>query len=320
MGDGRLPSLGRCPWPWPWPLRVSTGGQIDVPTLAWPRGSTIRRGRALIARACAAEISAPECRALALGRCQNEVRRCQLGCDETADGMVADALKANAGLSWIDSSTQGSEPAGQAGRNGTRNTTRQGLSALPGVRAGIANAIDAQVSAWRADNNTTAMGNLGEQVAVRVLERMGYQVLATQADLQGGVPTIVGSPTRMNPEDLLVVTPDGRYSTVNVKTSTTEKTSSIRRDGNLKAPAMSEGQAKTEYHTKRADLLSPIDGDAFGMVLKVDLVHKQAQVLEINDGRQRHSGEPMNVLEDLAAVVSQFPAGDVPPPSGPNAS
>lgn len=224
-----------------------------------------------------------------------------MGCDETADGMVADALKVNVGVHWIDSSA------------------KQGLSALSGVRAGIATAIDSQVSVWQAANNTTAMGNLGEQVAVRVLERMGYQILATQADLQGGVPTIVGAPTQMNPEDLLVVTPDGRYSTVNVKTSTTEKTSAIRNDGNLKAPAMSKGQATTEYHTERAGLLSPLEGEAFGMVLKVDLVHKTAQILEIHEGRQRHVDKPMNVLDDLGAVISEFPAGDVPAPSGPNA-
>lgn len=186
--------------------------------------------------------------------------------------------------------------------------------------AGLASesTIDAQVSVWRAANNTTAIGNLGEQVAVRVLERMDYQVLATQSDLQAGVWNIVGAPTRMNPEDLLVITPDGKYATVNVKTSTTPKTSSIRRDGNLAAPSMSKGQATTEYHTKRADLLSPIDGEAFGLVVKVDLVHKQAQVLEINDRRQYQLGEPVDVLDDLAAVVEQFPAGDVPPPSGPN--
>lgn len=230
-----------------------------------------------------------------------------MGCDESADGMVADALKTNAGLDWIHSPSKG------------LGSRAPGRTALQGVRAGLTSAIDAQVAVWQAANNTTAIGNLGEHVAVRVLERMGYQVLATQADLQGGVPTIVGAPTRMNPEDLLVITPDGRYSTVNVKTSTTEKTSSIRRDGNLAAPAMSKGQAETEYHTQRADLLSPIDGEAFGMVLKVDLVHKQAQALEINDGRQRHLGEPINVLDDLAAVASQFPAWDVPPPSGPNA-
>lgn len=194
-------------------------------------------------------------------------------------------------------------------------------SLRPAVTRATAAAIDARIDAWRSARNTTAIGNLGEQVAMRALERLGYEVMATQADLKGAVPAIVGKVTRMNPEDLIAVTQDDRFTTVNVKATASETTSRVTAGGDLSTPAMSKGQNLEQYYSTRAELLSPLDDDgkAFGQVMKVDLVNKLAQVFEIDpDGHLSPVDKPVDVLADIVAVCLQFP-GTVDAPVGPNA-
>jgi hypothetical protein len=212
-----------------------------------------------------------------------------MGCDETAGWLVLNALTHLSGMEWL-----GSDAETHA-------------------------AIDARVEAWRAAGNKTAAGNLGEQVAMRTLEKLGYQVLVTQRDLQGAVPLILDKPTRINPEDFIVITPEGEYSSVNAKASMTERTSQILASGDFKAPRMGKSQNSEQYYAMRVGLLSPLDGgQPFGKVIKVDLIHKQAQVFDIGDDRRLTPvGEPVDVLSDIAAVCLQWPEGNIPPPIGP---
>jgi hypothetical protein len=43
----------------------------------------------------------------------------------------------------------------------------------------------ARIAGWRREHNMVAIGNLGEQIALRLLHRWDYQILATQEDLRG---------------------------------------------------------------------------------------------------------------------------------------
>lgn len=272
-----------------------------------------------------------------------------MGCDETAGWLVLNALTRLSGMEWVGSATAspasddrtgpaGRLESGKSGRaaaqtkpsrkaspgRGTARQTEQAAKAppsvLPEVTSKTHDAIDERVAAWLASGNKTAAGNLGEQVALRALERLGYQVLVTQWDLQGAVPSILGYPTRMNPEDFIVITPNGEYSSMNSKASTTERTSKILASGDLKAPRMGKDQDNEQYYSTRAGLQSPLEGKSFGRAIKVDLVHKQAQVFDIGDDRRLTPvGDPIDVLSDIAAVCLRFPK-EMPPPIGPNSA
>ncbi len=128
-----------------------------------------------------------------------------------------------------------------------------------------------RIEDWRRAHNMVAIGNLGEQVAMRVLIRWGYHVLATQEDLRGGVENILEMPTRMNPEDFVCVTPEGRMVTANSKATVSPRASGTDRDGNLVRPRIAKGQNAVEYTTVRGGLPSPIDSEVDGQVLKVAL-------------------------------------------------
>jgi hypothetical protein len=194
-------------------------------------------------------------------------------------------------------------------------------SLRPAVTSATEAAVDARVAAWRLAGNNTAVGNLGEQVAMRVLRRIGYDVLVTQGDLSGAVPSIVDRVTRMNPEDIVAESPDNRLTTVNVKATASESKSRLTADGDLATPQMSKGQNLEEYYSTRAGLLSPLDeGKSFGQVMKVDLVRKLAQVFEIDASGILHPvGKPVDVLADIVAVCLQNPEA-MPAPVGPNVS
>ncbi len=103
----------------------------------------------------------------------------------------------------------------------------------------------ARIDAWRA-RNFVAIGNLGEQVTVRLLVEAEYHVLATQDDLMGGVANILERPASEHPEDFIVVDPDGRLITVNSKASVSARNSRVTPDGNLKAPSL-RGQGAIDY-------------------------------------------------------------------------
>jgi hypothetical protein len=273
-----------------------------------------------------------------------------MGCDEPVGSLVVRAILAAIGLDWVGSpatpgtarassghqSAATSKAASRRPKSGRRATSeparaaespdwaRQTVKApppslRPAVTQATEAAVDQRVEAWRAAGNNTAIGNLGEQVALRVLGRLGYDVLAAQDDLKGAVSDIVGKVTRMNPEDFVAVAPDNRYTTINVKATASESTSLRTATGDLSTPRMSKGQNLEHYYSTRAGLLSPLDdGASFGQVMKVDLVHKTAQLFEIDEaGKLSASGKPIGVLEDVVAVCLQNP-DTMPAPVGPN--
>jgi hypothetical protein len=269
-----------------------------------------------------------------------------MGCDESVGEMVARAILTLFGMDWVGMPGAPSKDAPQQGkqkqsstkspvknRAGGRPTGRGGSPAAvperalnagpatqrPAVNRAVEENVNDRVEAWRTSGNTVAIGNLGEQVAMRALARVGYEVLASQSDLKGALPDIVGKLTRMNPEDFVAVTPDNRFTTVNVKATASETTSKITPAGDLSTPSMSKGQNLEQYYSTRAEFLSPLDeGKAFGQVMKVDLVNKQAQIFEISDeGRLSAVGKPINVLADIAAVCALY-RDTMPAPGGPN--
>ena len=172
----------------------------------------------------------------------------------------------------------------------------------------------ARIEAWASARDYVAIGNLGEQVTLRLLVEADYQVLATQDDLMGGVANILERPASENPEDFIVIDPDGRLITVNSKATVGATASQLNRDGNLKTPRM-RGQGAIDYYSLRAGLISSLDGaQTHGQVVKVDLVHLKAQVFEIeDDGHLTPLDTPADVGALVGQVLDEYP-GRVPPP------
>lgn len=260
-----------------------------------------------------------------------------VGCDEDVGKMVVDALMSLLGMGWVTGSAAQSSQTSVRERTGTSRRTNarrretanrpQDLAAhsvtknapaslLPQVTNRMAEAIDGRIEEWHRSGNTVAAGNLGEQVALRVLKKLGYQIMATQEDLKGAVPSILGHFTRMNPEDFVVVK-DGLLMTVNSKASMTAGSSTVTRSGDLGKPTMSKGQATEQYYATRAGLFSPLTAGApFAQVIKVDLIHKQAQIFNISEeGKLTPVGRPMNVLREIVTICAQFPFS-MPAPEG----
>lgn len=268
-----------------------------------------------------------------------------MGCDESVDSLVARAILTLVDMGWVGDPLpadafrpQGGER--KASSSGPRSKARTNASSAregkvrpvevpqqassappPSLRPAIAQAIeakiDARIDAWYRSRNMTAIGNLGEHVALRVLARpdSDYEVIATQADLKGVVAT------RMNPEDLVAFTHDNRFTTINVKATGSPLQSQLTARGDLSTPDMGKGQNLVQYYSKRAEFLSPLDGgQAFGHVLKVDLIRKQAQMFEIDaEGRLSRVGPVIDVLDDVVAVHRENPT-EMKAPAGPNAS
>jgi hypothetical protein len=171
-----------------------------------------------------------------------------------------------------------------------------------------------RLASWRDRHNYLAVGNLGEHVTAHLLISLGYQILGAQDDFVGMVPEVLGTPTRANPEDFIAIDPEGRLVTINSKASISPRTCRITPSGNLSKPRLGEGQNETRYSTLRANLISPVDGDSFAQVVKVDLRNLKAQIFEIgDDGRLFAVDGPHGVADVINAVLIQFPH-HVPPP------
>lgn len=269
-----------------------------------------------------------------------------MGCDETAGELVVKALLDLVGIeSLVKALEGGRDPSDQRGvghgRHNDRGSSRgKGAkpTAAPSARdrlradarkaqqnrtppdrtatdSALEQALDARVAEWHRTGNTVAAGNLGEHIALRVLESQRYTVLVTQADLHGAIPDIVGRHTRMNAEDFAAVAPDGRYMTVNAKARMTE--GGLLKDGSLAAPRIGSKQRAAGYSTERAALVSPLEGEAFGQVVEVDLVSKTAQIFDINDDRSlTPASEPISILHEALDIASKH-SDAVPAPIGP---
>jgi hypothetical protein len=144
---------------------------------------------------------------------------------------------------------------------------------------------------------------------------LDYNMLGAQDDFVGMVPEVLGMSTHANPEDFIAVDPEGHLVTVNSKASVSERACRITKSGDLSAPRLAGGQNLREYSTLRANLISPIDGDSFAQVVKVDLLHMKAQVFQIgDDGRLSVLDPPHDVAALAAEVFAVFPE-HIPPPN-----
>lgn len=176
--------------------------------------------------------------------------------------------------------------------------------------------LEQRLERWRRARNWVAIGNLGEQVTLRLLDSLDYQVLGTQDNYLGMVPDVLGEGTSAHPEDFIAIDPEGRLMTVNSKASASRLSCRVTQDGNLTAaPRLGRGQASVLYSTQRANLVSPLDGDSYAQVVKVDLVNLKAQVFEIGeDERLTAVGLPCDVAHLVEEVLAEFP-DSMPPPS-----
>ncbi|WOQ16463.1 hypothetical protein [Raineyella sp. W15-4] len=176
--------------------------------------------------------------------------------------------------------------------------------------------LQERLDVWRRTKNWVALGNLGEQVTMRLLESLDYTVLGTQDDYVGMVPDVLGEGVRAHPEDFLVIGPDSRLMTVNSKASASPRTCRFTANGDLTTPRLAHGQGTTAYSTLRGNLVSPLDGNTYAQVVKVDLVHLKAQIFEIDEvGKLSAVGTtPYDIDHLVVDVLAEHPA-DMPPPS-----
>lgn len=160
-----------------------------------------------------------------------------------------------------------------------------------------------------------AIGNLGEHIAGRLLASLGYQILGAQDDFLGMVPDVLDTPTRAKPEDFIAIDAEQRLLTVNSKASVSPRACRLLQSGDLSKPQIGRLQRAIDYTTQRASLISPLDGDAYSQVVKVDLINMKAQIFDIEeDGRLNRHGSPHDIGAFAAAVLADFP-DFIPPPN-----
>lgn len=175
--------------------------------------------------------------------------------------------------------------------------------------------LSERLDRWRRTRNWVAVGNLGEQVTLRLLESQGYQILGTQDDYLGMVPDVLGDGIRASPEDFIAIDPEGRLMTVNSKATASPCSCRITRDGNLSMPRIARTQTEVPYSTLRANLVSPFEGDSHAQVVKINLLNSRAQIFEIGtDGRLTRLESPMDVAAFVAEVLRDNP-DSMPPPT-----
>lgn len=173
--------------------------------------------------------------------------------------------------------------------------------------------VPERLEQWLAAKNYVSVGNLGEQVAARLLISLDYQLLGAQDDFVGMVSAVLGEATNDNPEDFIAIDPQGRL-VVNSKATISPRSCRVRRDGNLGRPRIGPGQNRTDYSTRRASLISPLDGDSFSQVIKVDLRHARAQIFEVDDyGVLGAISEVFDVAALVSGVLALYP-DEMPPP------
>jgi hypothetical protein len=175
-------------------------------------------------------------------------------------------------------------------------------------------AIHARLARWARARNYVVIGNLGEHVTGRLLATLGYQLLGAQDDFLGMVSDVLGVRTTAKPEDFVAVDPQGRLVTINSKATISAASCRVTKTGDLSKPRISSHQRALGYTTLRAGLISPLDGDAYSQVVKVDLVNMNAQVFDIVDiGQLEHNGAPHDIRASVTSVLTEFP-DTIPPP------
>lgn len=175
--------------------------------------------------------------------------------------------------------------------------------------------IPERLARWVAARNYVAVGNLGEQITARLLVSLNYQLLGGQDDFVGMVSDVLNEATSDNPEDMIAIDSEGRLVTVNSKATISPHSCRIKRDGNLSKPRMGPGQSQTGYSTRRANLITPLDGDAFAQVVKVDLRNAKAQIFEFTDDAGLSIASAVFDVSSLVAEVLAAHPDEMPPPN-----
>jgi hypothetical protein len=175
--------------------------------------------------------------------------------------------------------------------------------------------VSTRLARWKESRNYVAIGNAGEHITARLLISLGYQLLGAQDDYLGMVSEALGIDTRANPEDFLAIDPTERFMTVNSKATISPRACRITRSGNLSTPRLAKGQNDRHYSTLRANLASPIAGDSFAQVVKVDLLNMKAQVFEIaDDATLLAIDRPYDIALIVDEVMAAYPH-HMPPPN-----
>ena len=168
---------------------------------------------------------------------------------------------------------------------------------------------------WQESRNHLAIGNLGEQVTGRLLMSLGYHLLGSQDDFLGMVSQVLGEPTHAHPEDFIAIDPNGRLMTINSKASISPRSCRTTHSGDLSVPRLGRSQNQIRYATYRANLISPLDGESFAQVVKVDLLHLKAQIFEIgNDGRLFRLTNLHEISDLVRTTLEEYP-DSMPPPN-----
>ena len=92
-----------------------------------------------------------------------------------------------------------------------------------------------RVDGWLRTRNYVAAGNLGEQIAIRSMKSLGYDLLGGQDDFLGMVSEVLGDTTQDKPEDMIAIDPGGRLVTVNTKASLSARSCLISNGPRLRA-------------------------------------------------------------------------------------
>ena len=186
---------------------------------------------------------------------------------------------------------------------------------IPDPEPQLVQAVRARLAIWRQSGNHVAIGNLGEQVTGRLLTSLGYQLLGAQDDFLGMVSDVLNKRTTAKPEDFIAINSDGRLVTVNSKASVSARSCRVTKTGDLSKPRIAGHQRTGDYTTVRANLICPLEGDAYSQVIKIDLLNMKAQVFDIDDSGQLDPiGGPHEIAATVAELMTEFP-DSIPPPN-----
>lgn len=84
--------------------------------------------------------------------------------------------------------------------------------------------------------------------------------------------------------------------------------------GNLSSPRMAPGQKQPSYSTRRASLISPLEGDLLAQVVKVDPRNSLAQIFELAENGHLVAASDIIDVSDLISQVLELYPGEMPPP------
>jgi hypothetical protein len=167
-----------------------------------------------------------------------------------------------------------------------------------------------RIAVWHDEHNTVALGNLGQQVAMRVLAREGYHVIATKGDLRGVLLDRRAGKFATNVDHLICVSPKRSLVRVNVATTASRRSAGVDRNGNLKCRTPRVGP-RDHYGLLDAGQSLP-SGRIETHAMVIDVLTMAAQVFDQpRAGKRNAATDVVDVRGDVTAVLAAFP--DCPP-------